>query len=105
MKRAAIYARVSTGDQTCENQLHDLREYCRAREFTRVTEYVDQGISGPREKRPAVDKLMAEVKARRVDVVVVAAFDRLGRLRAALGGNARTLPSSGGGIHLAPRAD
>src|SRR5205823_14192155 len=79
MKRVALYCRVSTSDQSCENQLHDLREYCRARGWTEVVEYVDHGISGTRERRPALDKLMVEVKARRVDVVVVAAFDRFGR--------------------------
>jgi DNA invertase Pin-like site-specific DNA recombinase len=78
-KRIALYARVSTLDQTCDNQLHDLREYCCARGWTAVREFIDQGISGSKEKRPALDKLMAEVKARRVDVVVVAAFDRFGR--------------------------
>jgi len=70
---------VSTTDQTCDNQLRDLRDYCRARGWEQVTEYVDQGISGTRERRPALDGMMAEVKARRVDVVVVAAFDRFGR--------------------------
>ena len=79
MKRVAVYARVSTGDQTCDNQLHDLRDYCRARGWTDVSEFIDHGISGTKEKRPALDNLMAEVKARRVDVVVVAAFDRFGR--------------------------
>ena len=79
MKRVAIYARVSTSDQTCDNQLHDLRDYCRARGWTDVREFIDTGISGTKERRPALDKLMAEVKARRVDVVVVAAFDRFGR--------------------------
>lgn len=79
MKRVAIYARVSTVDQTCDNQLHDLRDYCRARGWTEVREFVDHGISGTKERRPALDKLMVEVKARRIDVVVVAAFDRLGR--------------------------
>jgi DNA invertase Pin-like site-specific DNA recombinase len=44
-----------------------------------VTEHVDTGVSGTREKRPALDKLLVEVKARKVDVVVVAAFDRFGR--------------------------
>src|SRR6266704_5810922 len=79
MKRIAIYARVSTTDQICENQLQDLRQYCSARGLENVTEFVDHGISGSKEKRPALDKLMVEVKARRVDVVIVAAFDRLGR--------------------------
>jgi DNA invertase Pin-like site-specific DNA recombinase len=79
MKRVAIYARVSTGDQTCDNQLRDLREYCRARGWTEVRELTDTGFSATKERRPALDKLIVEVKARRVDVVVVAAFDRLGR--------------------------
>ena len=79
MKRVAVYARVSTGDQTCDNQLRDLREYCRARGWTDVREFIDTGISGTKERRPALDKLMVEVKARRIDVVVVAAFDRFGR--------------------------
>jgi len=79
MKRVAIYARVSTTDQTCDNQLRDLRDYCRARGWTDVREFIDTGISGTKERRPALDKLMAEVKGRHVDVVVVAAFDRFGR--------------------------
>src|SRR3989475_2717906 len=79
VKRAALYCRVSTSDQTCDNQLRDLREYCRARGWTDVREFIDTGISGTKERRPALDKMMVEVKARRVDVVVVAAFDRFGR--------------------------
>jgi len=79
VKRVALYCRVSTTDQTCDNQLRDLREYCRARGWTDVREFIDTGISGTKERRPALDKMMAEVNARRVDVVVVAAFDRLGR--------------------------
>src|SRR2546426_940826 len=79
MKRVAIYARVSTTDQTCDNQLRDLRDYCRARGWTDVREFIDTGISGTKERRPALDRMMVEVKAKRVDVVVVAAFDRFGR--------------------------
>jgi len=79
VKRVAVHARVSTTEQTCDNQLRDLRDYCRARSWEQVTEFVDAGISGTKERRPALDKLMVEVKARRVDVVVVAAFDRVKR--------------------------
>src|SRR5436309_6340379 len=77
-KRVAVYARVSTGDQTCEPQLRDLREYVVARGW-RAAEFVDHGVSGARERRPALDRLLAQVRARKVDVVVVAAFDRFGR--------------------------
>src|SRR5438034_3243475 len=79
MKRVACYLRVSTTEQTVENQRNDLRAYCKARGWNDVIEYSDTGVSGTRERRPGLDRLMSEVKARRVDVVVVAAFDRLGR--------------------------
>jgi DNA invertase Pin-like site-specific DNA recombinase len=79
MKRIAIYTRVSTTEQTCDSQLRDLREYCRARGWDQVAEYVDEGISGTTDRRPALDELMAVVRKRQVDVVVVAAFDRFGR--------------------------
>ena len=81
MKKVTLYARCSNagGDQNPETQLRDLRDYCRARGWEHVTEHVDHGFSGSKDRRPALDRLMGEVKARRVDVVVVAAFDRFGR--------------------------
>src|SRR5438552_10710343 len=79
MKRVGCYLRVSTTEQTVENQRNDLRAYCKARGWDNVTEYSDTGISGTRERRPGLDRLLSDVKARRLDVVVVAAFDRLGR--------------------------
>ena len=78
MKRVACYLRVSTTEQTVENQRNDLRAYCKARGWDDVIEYTDTG-SGMRERRPDLDRLMSDVKTRRIDVVVVAAFDRLGR--------------------------
>jgi hypothetical protein len=54
--RAAIYARVSTIDQTAENQLLELRRYVEARRWS-ATEFVDRGISGAKDKRPALDAL------------------------------------------------
>src|SRR2546427_946985 len=78
MKRVACYLRVSTTEQTVENQRNDLRAYCQARGWDDVIEYNDTG-SGMRERRPASAGLRGEGKPRRIDVVVVAAFDRLGR--------------------------
>src|SRR5438128_6186189 len=78
MKRVACYLRVSTTEQTVGNQRNDLRAYCQARGWDDVIEYNDTG-SGMRERRPDLDRLMSDVKTRRIDVVVVAAFDRLGR--------------------------
>jgi DNA invertase Pin-like site-specific DNA recombinase len=76
--RAAIYARVSTADQTCENQLIDLRRYCAARGWD-ATEYVDTGVSGAKDRRPALDQLMADARRRKADTVVVWRLDRFGR--------------------------
>ena len=59
--RAAIYARVSTSDQTCENQLLELHRYITARGWTGV-DYVDQGISGAKDRRPALDTLLADAR-------------------------------------------
>ncbi|HKX04383.1 MAG TPA: recombinase family protein [Methylomirabilota bacterium] len=76
--RAAVYARVSTHDQTSENQLLALRAFATARGWT-VTEFVDQGQSGAKEKRPQLDALLAAVRARKVDVVACVKLDRLAR--------------------------
>ncbi len=51
--KAALYARVSTADQSCESQLRDLRDFA-ARRGWEAIEFVDQGISGTKEKRPAL---------------------------------------------------
>ena len=76
--RAAIYARVSTLDQEPENQLRELRHYATARGWTAV-EHVDRGVSGSKDRRPALDQLVADAKRRRFDVLVVWRLDRLGR--------------------------
>ena len=76
--RAAIYARVSTFDQEPENQLQELRRYVEARGWTGV-EFVDRGVSGAKDKRPALDALLKDAKRRRFDVVICWRLDRLGR--------------------------
>jgi DNA invertase Pin-like site-specific DNA recombinase len=76
--RAAIYARVSTNEQSTELQLRDLRQYATARGLT-VTEYVDTGFSGAKQSRPALDRLMDESRKRRFDCVLVWRFDRFAR--------------------------
>ena len=59
LQRAAIYARVSTLDQEPENQLVELRRYVEARGWTAV-EYVDKGVSGSKDRRPALDALVTD---------------------------------------------
>ena len=76
--RAAIYARVSTLDQHVENQLTELRSYAERRDWTAV-EYVDKGVSGARDRRPALDDLLKAARRRRFDVLVCWRLDRLGR--------------------------
>jgi DNA invertase Pin-like site-specific DNA recombinase len=76
--RAAIYARVSTFDQEPENQLQELRRYLEARGWT-GQEYVDRGVSGAKDRRPALDDLVKDARRRRFDVVVCWRLDRLGR--------------------------
>jgi putative DNA-invertase from lambdoid prophage Rac len=76
--RAAIYARVSTFDQEPENQLQELRRYIDARGWTGI-EYVDRGVSGSKDRRPALDALLVDAKQRRFDVLVCWRLDRLGR--------------------------
>lgn len=78
--RAAIYARVSTNNgQTCENQLLELRRYIEARGWMTFNEYVDEGVSGAKDRRPALDQLIADARRRRFDVVVCWSLDRMGR--------------------------
>jgi putative DNA-invertase from lambdoid prophage Rac len=75
----AIYARVSTTDQNCEIQLAELRDYLRRREWKIQGEYVDQGISGSKASRPALDRLMTDAAKRLFDAVLVWKLDRFGR--------------------------
>jgi DNA invertase Pin-like site-specific DNA recombinase len=76
--RAAIYARVSTFDQEPENQLAEVRRYVEARGWTH-REYVDRGVSGAKDRRPALDELVKDARRRRFDVLVCWRLDRLGR--------------------------
>jgi DNA invertase Pin-like site-specific DNA recombinase len=76
--KAAIYARVSTLDQHVENQLTELQAYAQRRGWTAV-EYVDRGVSGAKDRRPALDELLKAARRRRFDALVCWRLDRLGR--------------------------
>lgn len=76
--KAAIYARVSTFDQEPENQLQELRRYVAARGWS-GQEFVDRGVSGSKDRRPALDDLVRAAKRRKFDVLVCWRLDRLGR--------------------------
>jgi len=78
MKRVVFYARVSSSDQHVESQLCDLRPLAAARGYQIIGEYSDT-ISGTKAKRPGLDKLMADARRGRFDIVMVWAFDRMAR--------------------------
>jgi len=78
--QVALYARVSTlNGQDPEMQLRELREYCGRRGWTVSGEYVDCGISGSKERRPQLDRLLMVCRKRQVDAVVVYRYDRFAR--------------------------
>jgi DNA invertase Pin-like site-specific DNA recombinase len=79
--KAALYARVSTvgHGQDPEMQLRELREYVARRGWDLAAEFVDLGISGSKEKRPELDRLLTEAHRRRFDTVIVWKFDRFAR--------------------------
>jgi DNA invertase Pin-like site-specific DNA recombinase len=78
--RVALYARVSTlNGQHPEMQLSELREYASRRGWAVIGEYVDQGTSGTRERRPQLDRLMADAHRRKFEAVLVWKIDRFGR--------------------------
>ena len=77
--RVAIYARVSTTDQSTDSQLLDLRRYVADRGWRIFREYTDDGISGTKENRPALNELIDDAKKRRFGVVLVWRFDRFAR--------------------------
>src|ERR1700689_3804066 len=80
-RRAVLYSRVSTlhHGQDPEVQSREIREYCQRRGWPLVGEYVDSGISGAKERRPQLDRLIADAHKRKFDVIVVWKFDRFAR--------------------------
>ncbi len=79
--KAGIYTRVSTSNkgQSPEMQLRELREFCQRRGWQVHGEYVDNGVSGTRQHRPELDRLLADCRRRQVDTVVVYRYDRFAR--------------------------
>lgn len=100
--RAAIYARVSTNDQTTENQLLGLQQIAERRGWTVVEVYSDNGVSGAksRAKRPALDRLLKDASRRKFDIVMCWAIDRLGRSLADLLSTIQHLESCGVDLYL-----
>lgn len=77
-KRIALYLRVSTGEQTLDPQRLELHEFCSRRGWKVTAEYTDT-ISGAKFTRTGLDRLMADVRKRRIDTILCTKLDRLGR--------------------------
>jgi DNA invertase Pin-like site-specific DNA recombinase len=77
--RVGIYARVSTRDQKCRQQIREVRAYVQARGWKIAGEYIDWAQSGKKTTRPEMDRLMADARQRKVDAIVVNKIDRWGR--------------------------
>jgi putative DNA-invertase from lambdoid prophage Rac len=77
----ALYARVSTLDkgQDPEMQLRELRAHAQAQGWTIHREYVDHGISGSKDSRPQLNRLMLDAQAQQFDAVLVWKLDRFSR--------------------------
>src|SRR5580698_5347775 len=79
--RASIYARVSTSNngQDSTMQTREMEEFCDRRGWELADSYIDNGISGAKESRPELDRLMADAHRRRFDTIIVWKFDRFAR--------------------------
>ena len=79
MTRVALYARVSTKEQSTEAQVSQLTAYCQARGWAEISVFRDDGISGVRDNRPELDRLRERLASGDFDTIVVSKMDRLGR--------------------------
>ncbi len=106
MKRAGFYIRVSTDQQTTENQLRILTEVAERSGWTIVRVYEDQGISGAkgRDQRPGFNALLKAIHRREVDIVAAYAVDRLGRSLTDLVAFLNDIQASGCDLYLHQQA-
>jgi len=79
MKTAGIYVRCSTADQEVNNQLLEIREFCKKVNYDIYKEYVDEAQSGSKTDRPALNEMLEDAFKRKFNVLVVWKLDRLGR--------------------------
>lgn len=101
-KRIAIYARVSTGGQSTDNQLRELEQVAHRAGWEIVETYVDHGVSGAkgRKDRPAFDRLLKDASRRKFDLIACWSVDRLGRSLKDLVAFLQEVQSLGVGLYL-----
>lgn len=78
-KKIALYIRISTNEQSIDSQVDTLKDYCERRGYSIYKEYVDRGVSGAKESRPELNKLMEDSFKLKFDTVIVYRFDRFAR--------------------------
>lgn len=79
IRHVALYGRVSTRDQSSAMQQDEMRAYCQRRDWPIAEQYIDEGISGSKASRPALNRLLADAKLRKFDAVLVYRYDRFAR--------------------------
>ena len=107
MKRVGIYLRVSTNNgQTTDNQRRELEAVAERSGWNVVEVFEDNGVSGAkgRDKRPAFDRLLKAVTARKIDWVAAWSIDRLGRSMQHLVGFLGELEAVGCDLYLHQQA-
>ncbi len=77
--KVALYLRVSTRDQTNLNQKLKLQQYCKEKDYQIVNTYRDDGVSGAKVSRPALDKMLQAMRQGKFEAVITFQYDRLGR--------------------------
>lgn len=104
--KVALYARVSTDGQDCDNQIAELRKVAESAGWHVVGEYVDAGISGgkARDERPQFDAMLKDAVRRKVNMVAAWSVDRLGRSTQDLGNFMGELHSTGCDLYLHKQA-
>jgi DNA invertase Pin-like site-specific DNA recombinase len=105
-KRVALYVRVSTDDQTVDNQLRDLQTWAERCGHTIVRVFEDSGISGAtgRDKRPGFDAMLKAAIRREFDMLAVWSSDRLGRSLQHLIEVLQTIRDTGAGLYIHTQA-
>lgn len=77
--KVGLYARVSKQEQNIQSQLLALRDYCQGNNYKIVKEYLDNGVSGAKNSRPAFDKMLVDIRTGKINCVLVYKLDRIGR--------------------------
>jgi len=77
--KVGIYARVSTNEQNSKTQLLELRNFCERNDYLVIREYVDNGVSGSKDSRPAFDEMLIDMRQGKINCIIVYKLDRIGR--------------------------